>query len=139
MDSTLAIAIVSAIGTVIVGLITYLQNNAAKTADKNSSDFRELIDSLKTELAVAKSERAEAIEAREAALQDAREARDERTALSAQVNDQRELIEDYRDYQSEFSRWTGAGSVPPPPGIPWRLRQDLEAFLKDVDDILKGK
>ena len=65
MDSTLAIAIVSAIGTVIVGLITYLQNNAAKTADKNSSDFRELIDSLKTELAVAKSERAEAIEARD--------------------------------------------------------------------------
>ena len=88
---------------------------------------------------MAKSERAEAIEAREAALQDAREARDERTALSAQVNDQRELIEDYRDYQSEFSRWTGAGSVPPPPGIPWRLRQDLEEFLKDADDILKGK
>ena len=100
MDSTLAIAIVSAIGTVIVGLITYLQNNAAKTADKNSSDFRELIDSLKTELAVTKSERAEAIEAREAALQDAREARDERTALSAQVNDQREPCEPVKDVVS---------------------------------------
>jgi len=139
MDSTLAIAIVGAVGTVIVGLITYLQNNAAKTADKNSNDFRELISTLKSELATAKDERAEAIEARDEALQDAREARDERTALAAQVNDQRELIEDYRDYQAEFSRWTGEGSIPPPPGIPWRLRQDLEAILKDADDILKGK
>lgn len=139
MDSTLAIAIVGAIGTVIVGLITYLQNNAAKTADKNSSDFRELITALKAELAVAKTERAEAIEERDSARQDAREARDERTALAAQVNDQRELIEDYRDYQTEFSRWTGTGSVPPPPGIPWRLRQDLESFLKDADDILRDK
>ena len=139
MDSTLAISIVGAIGTVIVGLITYLQNNAAKTADKNSNDFRELIATLKSELATAKAERAEAIEARDAAIQDAREARDERTALAAQVNDQRELIEDYRDYQAEYFRWTGAGAVPPAPGIPWRLRQDLEAILKDADDILKGK
>lgn len=139
MDSTLAISIVGAIGAVIVGLITYLQNNAAKTAEKNSSDFRELITALKTELATAKTERAEAIEERDAAMQETREVRDERTALATQVNDQRELIEDYRDYQSEYSRWTGAGAIPPPPGIPWRLRQDLEAFLKDADDILKGK
>ena len=139
MDSTLAIAIVSAIGAVIVGLITYMQNNASKITDKNSSDFRDLIDSLKTELAVAKAERAKAIEERDSALQDAREALDERTALSAQVNDQRELIEDYRDYQSEFSRWTGEGAVPPPPGIPWRLRQDLEELLQDADDIFKGE
>ena len=139
MDSTLAISIVGAIGAVIVGLITYLQNNAAKTAEKNSSDLRELITALKTELATAKTERAEAIEERDAAMQETREVRDERTALATQVNDQRELIEDYRDYHAETYRWTGAGSVPPPPGIPWRLRQDLEAFLKDADDILKGK
>ena len=139
MDSTVAIAIVSAIGAVIVGLITYMQNTAAKTSEKNSSDFRDLIESLKSELAVAKAERVDAIEERDSALQDAREARDERTALSTQVNDQRELIEDYRDYQSEFSRWTGSGAVPPPPGIPWRLRQDLEELLKDADDIFKDK
>lgn len=139
MDSTLAISIVGAIGAVIVGLITYLQNNASKTAEKNSSDFRELITALKAELATAKTERADAIEERDAAIQDAREVRDERTALITQVNDQRELIEDYRDYHAETSRWTGAGSVPPPPGIPWRLRQDLEEFLKDADDILKSK
>lgn len=131
MDVSLVVAIVSGISAIITSLIVYSQNTSSKIADKNSTDFRELITSLREELTDTREERDKAIEDRDSALQEKRVVEVELSMSNGVVQDQRELIDDYRSHLTGYDEWRDTGSKPPPPDKSWRLKKDIERFLRE--------
>lgn len=136
-ESTIVIAVIGLISSVVVAIIAYLQHNGSKIAEKNSNDFRELIAAQKVEIKSAKEERDAAIAERDKAQAERDLAKQESAAKDriimdkdGQIADRDELISDYRAFHDDLDRWEAGGLKPPSPERSWRLKNDLTAWVR---------